>query len=552
MGWLFLIIIIGIVLYFLFIQPLKFTEVIDTTPDRPEQSPASAIDNEINRAQYPDFSSGQQPVSGYPIQYQHENTFSQIESTTNFEEANPDKDAWEGAFWDALNPTPVQARLEFSYTDGDGKRTHRAVNVREFDTGLYGGMLIGHCNLRHATRTFRYDSMTNCVDTDTGEVIENISAYLRAKYDASPEATMDKLFSNHSDILRALLFLGKADGRLTKKERDAILEYVKAITSDERLNDVMLKQVFRDIEIPTLLAFKQCCGRIAKNYTGDHKLLVETAKRMVATEKKVSPLEQEALDYLQKRLSLLPVIPAAPAQFNDDQSNNTESVSDDILRRVKPDIVTPEPASQEHHELTPDRLSLDYPAPPLVFQYKFFCFTGGFLTIKRRECETLVSERGGIVKPRISRVIDYLVIGGQSLDYLDKQPQLLTTKMNDALALRTGGAALEPIGGITIKVISEYHFKNSLSNNVGRVPVDILNIESSTTPDKAYVVSLNELTCNCPNFSEDRAGFAANDPRRLCKHLVKGLTDTGYIPDSLKTHIEKIAIASIYRGGTLW
>lgn len=219
------------------------------------------------------------------------------------EENNPDKDSWEGGFWDALNPSPARATLAFAYTDANGRSTRRTVDVREYDGDLNGGLLIGHCRLRDATRTFRFDRMRDVVDTETGEVVTNVPGYLRAKYESSPDATLDTLMADHRDLLRALLYLGKADGRLTAGERQTILDLAITVTGDTRLDDAMLKQIFNDIKVPSMAAFKQCCGRLANNHEPDYcAKIVIAAKQMVASETTVDPAEQAALDYLKKRL----------------------------------------------------------------------------------------------------------------------------------------------------------------------------------------------------------------------------------------------------------
>lgn len=219
------------------------------------------------------------------------------------DENDPDKDAWEGSFWDASNPIPVKAALEFAYTDGEGKETKRTVDVREFDEGFNGGMIIGRCRLRNATRTFLFKRMSGCVDTETGESIENIAAFLKARYEASPEATLNKLFGDHYDLLRTLLYVGRADGRMSAKERSIILDYARVITGDERLDDEMIKKVFKEISLPSLLAYKQCCGRLSKSLSQEQgQRLITATESMAATEKNVNPTEQEALDYLKKRL----------------------------------------------------------------------------------------------------------------------------------------------------------------------------------------------------------------------------------------------------------
>lgn len=221
------------------------------------------------------------------------------------DEVDPDKDAWEGSFiGTAISPLPAKATFEINYIDAQGQETRRIVDVREFDESPYCNLMIGHCRLRNATRTFRFDRIKECIDIETGAVVQDVVAFLRAKYEVSPEATLDKVWQGHYDLLRILFFIAKADGRLIAKERLAILDYVKDIANDERLDDSMIKCLCQAINIPSLLAYKRCCGDAAKNLSLENReRLLVTAGRIVSSEKKINPAEQEALEYLRKRLS---------------------------------------------------------------------------------------------------------------------------------------------------------------------------------------------------------------------------------------------------------
>lgn len=186
-------------------------------------------------------------------------------------------------------------------------------------------------------------------------------------------------------------------------------------------------------------------------------------------------------------------------------------------------------------------ISFDNPAPPLIFAYKFFCFTGHFLAVKRKACEKTVIEKGGIVQSDINMVTNYLVIGRGLYEFMDKAQGFLNNKMEGALARRAAGGA--------ISIISEDHFAANMVEVEKNEPDDFILIESFTTSGMEYRVHLQRLTCTCPNFHEDREGFSMDDPRRLCKHLVKGLVDKKYVHEKLRGHVEKISIASLYKGG---
>lgn len=60
---------------------------------------------------------------------------------------------------------------------------------------------------------------------------------------------------------------------------------------------------------------------------------------------------------------------------------------------------------------TSTKLPLSIPAPDIIFQGNTFCLTGIFATGTRKECESLVSERGGLLAKNPTLKTDYVVIG---------------------------------------------------------------------------------------------------------------------------------------------
>jgi hypothetical protein len=227
-----------------------------------------------------------------------------------------DKDNWEGSFWEVQQPFPAKATLRIKYEDGAGKQTERVVDVRQFGTDVGGNILIGNCRMRNATRTFRTDRIKRCIDEEAGEIVSDVFAYLREKYDSSPERTRDTLIEVEYDTLRVLLYVGKADGQLRAPERAIIRETCRALANDSRITDAMIDESFSSLDAPTLHAFKLAVGRIGKTETAGRTLLMKAAEDMVATQKTVNPAEKDALEYLRKRLF-------EPASLPDKSPSNT-------------------------------------------------------------------------------------------------------------------------------------------------------------------------------------------------------------------------------------
>jgi hypothetical protein len=220
------------------------------------------------------------------------------------EPSEVDRDAWEGSFWEVEDPFPVEAALRIRYVDAEGKRTERTVAVRQLGIGSTCNLIIGHCQLRKATRTFRLDRIHHCIDTETGEIITDVHAHLRAKYEQSPAFARDKLLDEEFDTLRVLFYVGKADGQLRAAEKAIIREACRALASDSRITDEMIDDLFKSLEVPTANAFKLAIGRLSKKPREAQTAIVDATKRIIATQTSVHAAEAEALDYMLKRFSI--------------------------------------------------------------------------------------------------------------------------------------------------------------------------------------------------------------------------------------------------------
>jgi tellurite resistance protein len=217
---------------------------------------------------------------------------------------NIDKDEWEGSFWEVAQPLPAKAKLRLNYTDGAGRKTERTVDVRQFGTLGTNSLLIGHCNMRDATRTFRSDRIESCIDEETGEIVSDVRLHLQTKYDQSPDSAKDQLLDGEYDTLRVLLYVGKADGQLRAAEKSVIRDTCIQITDDSRLTDSAIDDLLANLDVPTLQAFKLAVGRLAKRDQAAQTVVMTAAEKIVATQKTVHQAEQEALDYMRKRFAI--------------------------------------------------------------------------------------------------------------------------------------------------------------------------------------------------------------------------------------------------------
>lgn len=216
---------------------------------------------------------------------------------------DPDHDNWEGAFWDVPSPRNISANLRIDYRDGVGSRSNRNIRLMKYGVWEGGAILWAYCHLRQANRTFRTDRIISCTDLDSGEVIENLKAWLDEKYQASPEHAIEKIVETTWDVLRVLYYVSKADGRLTQKERAVVRDAVRSMSDHPSIDDTRIDDMFDSISNPSITAFKQAFGRLAKH---NRELAVKAASwssTIIATEKTISPAEQEALEYFKTALN---------------------------------------------------------------------------------------------------------------------------------------------------------------------------------------------------------------------------------------------------------
>lgn len=236
----------------------------------------------------------------YKLSKKRKNEINNKHNEINSDQNGDQKDAWEGTFWESENPLPVHAIIQMKYCDGNGQNTERVVTVRQFDSQYSGGMIIGHCHLRNATRTFRYDRIIECFDRETGEIILDIGSYLQKIYESSPSFSVNKLLETDYDTIRVLLYVGRADGSLRKPEKKIIIDVCHQLTSDTRINDMIFDKLILDIENLTITAFKKAVNRLATRSNEVKDIILNSSISIINTQKTISAGEQEAIDYIKK------------------------------------------------------------------------------------------------------------------------------------------------------------------------------------------------------------------------------------------------------------
>lgn len=218
-------------------------------------------------------------------------------------------DASEGSIWDSNEARYTDATFAIDYVDAFGDRSSREVDVRVFS----GTLMTGYCHLRGATRSFRFDRIQRCIDTETGEEIDDTAAFLRARYDASPNKAVDQLISEEMDTILVLYYVGKADGALRAAERSIMVQACHALSGDSRIDDAMLKKMLACFDVPTLSGFDLAVTRLSRQSDDKKRRLIEYVQAMIATQKTIHAAEHEAIAIITKKFGAPPSQTAAAA-----------------------------------------------------------------------------------------------------------------------------------------------------------------------------------------------------------------------------------------------
>lgn len=219
----------------------------------------------------------------------------------------PEQDTWEGTFFDVVAQRSAKKSVQFDYSDANGSMTQRVVDVRAYEPQGGSGLVIGRCHLRNATRTFRFDRMHRVIDADTGEIIANLQQHLNAEWAASPEPVLDKLFAEHHDVLKLLLYMAKADGAVRVAELEVIARHCTEITQDQRISVAMVKEMLQHVDMVTINTFTRTYNKLRRERPEVAQSVADACRAIVATQKSIHPNEQSALDVLDKPLPVLKV-----------------------------------------------------------------------------------------------------------------------------------------------------------------------------------------------------------------------------------------------------
>ncbi len=225
-------------------------------------------------------------------------------ASTSSEGVGEEKDNWEQFDFYTARMLPASGRYRINYEDQRGLKTERDIQVKRVHENRGQYAIDAHCLLRNAHRSFLSERIQKAVNLDTGEIVENLARDAMAQYSNSGEgralAAIDKEWMG----VAVLTFVCRADGQMRKSERLIVTEYLKRRCPAVTLDDADLDSAIKSLGEPDHKEFKRIV-RDLKNAGEREQLidLLEYAKRIVATQKAVTPIEKAALEILSEAVS---------------------------------------------------------------------------------------------------------------------------------------------------------------------------------------------------------------------------------------------------------
>ena len=123
---------------------------------------------------------------------------------------------------------PFNLLLEVDHLQLDGTTLRGQIRVKRYRLSKQGDQAIlgAHCQLLKRFLDFNSQSLQRCLDLQSGERIDDLPAFLEASHAASQQGQLDRLYQSHQDELALLLYVGRADGVLQRREKELIAHYL--------------------------------------------------------------------------------------------------------------------------------------------------------------------------------------------------------------------------------------------------------------------------------------------------------------------------------------
>lgn len=217
----------------------------------------------------------------------------------------PEVDAWDKPKGKFESSTPFDHSLVFNYTDGNGKKSRRIVKCKEMQN-YFGDQLTiyGQCQLRKAGRTFRIDRMSDVIDAETGELIDDLPIFVDTLWKNSALYAFRSWCEGNTLVVRTFLYFLCANKNPNKNEDEyahlKLLELSKI--NNLRSDEWRLIYKFDFPETPSGL--QRHIGLVLREDKNNIKMHLEIARELTGLRKKPNFSDLGALNLIEKKLQL--------------------------------------------------------------------------------------------------------------------------------------------------------------------------------------------------------------------------------------------------------
>ena len=178
----------------------------------------------------------------------------------------------------------VSARLRLKYRNTRNIISERLFDVEAFSRGDKGYHVHGYCHKKHKNITLSSLGIIEAIDSENGEIIENISSYLEQKYKDSSEYKKDLLFDDYGWAVYSLVFLAATSGSIVKTERDVITTFIKSIPQFSGLEDEWIDKSIRELYRPGKIEIRNWV-KAAIDRGADFSLIMGAVERLSKLQK---------------------------------------------------------------------------------------------------------------------------------------------------------------------------------------------------------------------------------------------------------------------------
>ena len=214
-----------------------------------------------------------------------------------------EKDSWERFDFYSAKMIPGLGRYKINYEDQLGLKTERIIKVKRVHESFGKFAIDAHCELRDSHRCFIDERVKKAINIDTGVIVESLALDAIAQFKDSGEGRALEAIDKEWVGMAILVFIAKADGQMRKEERFIIAEYLKNRCSNIKFDEFELDSAIKAIGDMGYKEFKRMINDIKKAGEVENlKLIFESAKKVVETQKVVDPMEKLALEFIAKTL----------------------------------------------------------------------------------------------------------------------------------------------------------------------------------------------------------------------------------------------------------